>query len=84
MLCDVVIKMRKEMERKSKRKKKKKREDKRKKSKIRKESKEHLICNLSTLIFDHTEDEGQEMPRISYTGLLTLLLQGPFTAVWVS
>lgn len=37
-----------------------------------KKNKEHLICNLSTLIFDHCEKERQEMPHISYTGLFTL------------
>lgn len=34
--------------------------------------KEHLICDLSTLICQHCEKERQEMPQISYTGLLTL------------
>lgn len=27
---------------------------------------EHLICNLSTLMFDHSEEEGQEIPHIYY------------------
>lgn len=38
----------------------------------KRKGKEHLICNLSTLIFDHSEEEDHEMPHISNTGLLTL------------
>lgn len=44
------------------------------KEKGKKKREQSLVCNLSTQIFDHSEGEGQEMPHISYTELLTLPL----------